>query len=219
MNPYRQWIFRRLLDWASGKMDKERAELIAMAQGEVLELGSGTGANFPFYSDQLVRLWALEPETPVMALAEQTRLGLPAVQSEKINLLCADGHHLPFADDSLDSVICCLVLCTVPYPDKMMREVRRVLKPGGRLCLTGFLVEPGMVLTDAVLPLSPYREGAWVADSREPERAIGYERAVFEDWVRQAGLRLAEPVEPGHWSTPQRTGEFQDRIVLERLPL
>lgn len=133
MNPYRQWIFPRLLDWASGKMDKERAELIAMAQGEVLELGSGTGANFPFYSDQLVRLWALEPETPVMALAEQARLGLPAVQSEKINLLCADGHHLPFADDSLDSVICCLVLCTVPDPDKMMREVRRVLKPGGQL--------------------------------------------------------------------------------------
>ena len=133
MNPYRQWIFPRLLDWASGKMDKERAELIAMAQGEVLELGSGTGANFPFYSDQLVRLWALEPETPVMALAEQVRLGLPAVQSEKINLLCADGHHLPFADDSLDSVICCLVLCTVPDPEKMMREVRRVLKPGGQL--------------------------------------------------------------------------------------
>ena len=133
MNPYRQWIFPRLLDWASGKMDKERAELIAMAQGEVLELGSGTGANFPFYSDQLVRLWALEPETPVMALAEQARLELPGVQSEKINLLCADGHHLPFADDSLDSVICCLVLCTVPDPEKMMREVHRVLKPEGQL--------------------------------------------------------------------------------------
>lgn len=133
MNPYRQWIFPRLLDWASGKMDMERTELIAQAHGQVLELGSGTGANFRFYSDSLDTLWALEPEPPVMARAELERKHLPAIQAEKIHLICGDGHHLPFADNTLDTVICCLVLCTVPDPGRMLAEVHRVLKPNGQL--------------------------------------------------------------------------------------
>lgn len=122
-----------MLDWASGKMDKERTELIAQAYGQVLELGSGTGANFRFYSQELDTLWALEPDVPLMALAEQVCKQLPAAQAEKIHLICGDGHHLPFADNSLDTVICCLVLCTVPNPGRMMAEVHRVLKPEGQL--------------------------------------------------------------------------------------
>lgn len=133
MNPYRQWIFPRLLDWASGKMDEERAHLIERAKGRVLELGSGTGANFRFYGDQLVTLWALEPEVPVMKLAKSARSELPPAQAGKIHLVCGDGHQLPFADNSLDTVICCLVLCTVPNPEKMLSEAYRVLKPEGQL--------------------------------------------------------------------------------------
>lgn len=133
MNPYRQWIFPRLLDWASGKMDRERTELIAQARGQVLELGSGTGANFRFYSDSLDTLWALEPESPVMVRAEHARQQIPVAQAGKIHLICGDGHHLPFADNTLDTVICCLVLCTVPDPERMLAEVHRVLKPEGQL--------------------------------------------------------------------------------------
>lgn len=133
MNPYRQWIFPCLLDWASGKMDKERTELIALACGQVLELGAGTGANFRFYSEKLDTLWALEPDLPVMARAERVRQQLPTAQADKIQLICADGHHLPLADNSLDTVICCLVLCTVPDPGRVLAEVHRVIKPEGQL--------------------------------------------------------------------------------------
>lgn len=133
MNPYRQWIFPRLLDWASGKMDTERTELIAQAYGQVLELGAGTGANFRFYTDRLEVLWALEPEAPVMARAEHRRQQLPLSQAERIHLICGDGHQLPFGDGTLDTVICCLVLCTVPDPGRMLAEVHRVLKPEGQL--------------------------------------------------------------------------------------
>jgi len=133
MNPYREWIFPRLLDWASGKMDNERAHLMPQANGQVLELGAGTGANFAFYGDQLGTLWALEPELPLLARAETVLNQLPAEQAKKIRLLCGDGHHLPFAENSLDTVICCLVLCTVPKPEQMLREIRRVLKPEGKL--------------------------------------------------------------------------------------
>lgn len=133
MNPYREWIFPRLLDWASGKMDAERAHLIERAEGQVLELGVGTGANFSFYTEQMHQLWALEPDTAVMALANDARAQLPAQQARKIELLCADGHKLPFADDSMDTVICCLVLCTVPDPQQMLSEAYRVLKPEGQL--------------------------------------------------------------------------------------
>ncbi|MGB0466703.1 MAG: class I SAM-dependent methyltransferase [Pontibacterium sp.] len=133
MNLYRRWIFPRLLSWASGKMDAERIHLMEQARGQVLELGSGTGANFRFYDTELNQLWALEPETPVMALAEQARQALPKADKEKIQLICGDGHHLPFPDHTMDTVICCLVLCTVPEPERMLAEVHRVLKPQGQL--------------------------------------------------------------------------------------
>ena len=132
--------------------------------------------------------------------------------------LKAVGYQFPAEAESIDAALAISLFSHLLPEDAAayLREAGRVLKPGGRLCLTGFLVEPGMVLRDAVLPLSPYREGAWVADSREPERAIGYERAVFERWLREAGLRMAAPVEAGHWSDTVRRGEFQDRIIVEK---
>ena len=134
--------------------------------------------------------------------------------------LKAAGYRFPAETDSVDAALAISLFSHLLPEDAAayLREAGRVLKPGGRLCLTGFVVEPDMKLDDAVLPLIPYRDGAWAADPKEPERAIGYERAVFEGWLQDAGLELAAPVEPGHWSTPIRIGEFQDRIIVERRP-
>ena len=130
----------------------------------------------------------------------------------------AAGYRFPVEDGSVDAALAISLFSHLLPEDAAayLAEAGRVLKPGGRLCLTGFLVEPGMALQAAVLPLQPYRDGAWAADPREPERAIGFEREVFEGWLAAAGLQLAEPVEPGHWSGTTRLGEFQDRIVVEK---
>lgn len=133
MNLYREWIFPRLLEWASGKMDAEREALIALAEGDVLELGAGTGANFPFYRERMRSLWALEPELVLLNRAQAALAREPEDRQTKVTLLCADGQQLPFADASMDTVICCLVLCTVPSPAQMLAEAHRVLKPEGRL--------------------------------------------------------------------------------------
>ncbi|WP_440958870.1 class I SAM-dependent methyltransferase [Oceanicaulis sp. LC35] len=132
----------------------------------------------------------------------------------------AAAYRFPADDESMDAALAISLFSHLLPEDAAayLKEAGRVLKPGGRLCLTGFLVEPGMTLDAAVLPLKPFRDGAWAADPREPERAIGYERAAFEGWLRDAGLQLAEPVASGHWSTAVRAGEFQDRIVAEKLP-
>ena len=130
----------------------------------------------------------------------------------------ASAYRFPADDESIDAALAVSLFSHLLPEDAAayLREAGRVLKPGGRLCLTGFVVDPDMLLETAVLPLKPFRDGAWAADPREPERAIGYERQVFQSWLDDAGLRLAEPVTPGHWSGPVRIGEFQDRIVVEK---
>ena len=128
------------------------------------------------------------------------------------------SYRFPVEDESIDAALAISLFSHLLPEDAAayLKEAGRVLKPGGRLCLTGFLVRPGMLLDDAVLSLKPFRDGAWAADPREPERAIGYEQSAFEAWLDRAGLRLAEPVQAGHWSGPIREGEFQDRIIVER---
>ncbi len=144
MSLYQRYIFPHLLAWASTRMDAERERLLAQAAGEVLELGAGTGANFAFYCDAVTRLWALEPDAVLLGRARQARTALSAEQAARIRLIRGDGQRLPFAENRFDCVVCCLVLCTVPDPARMLAEARRVLKPGGRLLVFEHVAaEPG----------------------------------------------------------------------------
>ncbi len=106
-----------------------RRALISQAAGHVLEIGGGTGANLPFYGDGVETLTLTEPEPPMVRrlerrLRDSSRTGL---------LLRAPAEDLPFDDDSFDVAVSTLVLCTVDDQPRALRELRRVLKPGGRL--------------------------------------------------------------------------------------
>jgi ubiquinone/menaquinone biosynthesis C-methylase UbiE len=112
----------------AGLADHRRA-LLAGASGRVLEIGGGTGANLAFYGDGVESLTVVEPEAPMAKRLERKaqELGRP------IELVAAPAEELPLADDSFDVVVSTLVLCTVDDQAKALAELRRVLKPGGRL--------------------------------------------------------------------------------------
>ncbi|MDR6226851.1 class I SAM-dependent methyltransferase [Desmospora profundinema] len=105
-----------------------RKKLLVKARGKVLEIGSGTGLNFPHYR-HAVTVTAVEPDPTMVRLSEQRAKNTPV----PIQIITAGAEDLPFPDDSFDTVVGTLVLCTIPDPDKALREIRRVCRPGGRI--------------------------------------------------------------------------------------
>lgn len=132
-NPYYRWCFPWLLDRVSKVVAPEREQLLSYAKGAVLEIGAGTGTSFNCYQSQVSKVYALEPDTGVMQKARSVLSGLPEIQRNKIQLLVADAMNIPLADNRFDTVVCFLVLCSVPEPQQVLQEVFRVLKPGGQL--------------------------------------------------------------------------------------
>ena len=105
-----------------------RERIAADARGDVLEVGAGTGFNFPYYRSA-TRVVAIEPDDAMRRRAERRA---PAA-TVPIEVRKGDAHTLDFPDGSFDVVIFCLVLCTIPDPARALAEARRVLKPGGEI--------------------------------------------------------------------------------------
>ena len=110
-------------------MAQRRSALLSQATGRVLELGAGTGLNLPHYSDNLEELVLTEPSPPMVGRLERRakKAGTPS------SVMVADAERLPFKDDSFDTVVSTLVLCTVDDPQQAIYEIARVLRPGGKL--------------------------------------------------------------------------------------
>lgn len=127
-------IYNQTLGFAErGGLAEMRAELLRGARGRTLELGAGTGHNLEHYTDSVAELVLTEPD-PHMAKRLRARLddlALPCAAE----VIEAGAEELPFEADSFDSVVCTLVLCTVPDPVAATREAARVLKPQGELLL------------------------------------------------------------------------------------
>jgi ubiquinone/menaquinone biosynthesis C-methylase UbiE len=109
-----------------------RAALLAEARGRVIEVGAGTGVNVDLYGE-IEDLTLVEPD-PHMAAQLRRRLAASTSASRPAkHLVEAPAESLPFPDDTFDTAVATLVLCTIPDPGAAIAEMARVLKPGGRL--------------------------------------------------------------------------------------
>ena len=127
-------IFARMYDRFTARAEEaclsaHRQALIAGVQGDVIEIGGGTGANLPYYSDGVATLTLTEPSRPMIGrLQRRINEHAPAAK-----LLRAPAEDLPFEDDSFDVAVSTLVLCSVDDQPRALKELRRVLRPRGRL--------------------------------------------------------------------------------------
>lgn len=117
------WLGERL------GMRERRRRLLAGARGRVLEIGAGTGLNVEHYPDDIETLVLAEPVEAMAAKIDVSeRRG-----STPVSVVLARAEQLPFADDSFDTIVTTMVLCTVEDVERTLSELHRVLAPGGRL--------------------------------------------------------------------------------------
>lgn len=133
-----------------GRVVPYRKRTAGCAWGDVLEIGGGTGANLPYFPED-ASLTFIEPDPHMIRrLRRHIRR-----RNKNASIVRQVGETLPFADGSFDTVVTTLVLCMVRDPDEVVREVRRVLRPGGAFFFYEHVV-------------SPRRRGRWWQDKLNP---------------------------------------------------
>ena len=128
------WAFAQVYDRAVRRSEiagvaQWRRQLLSNLVGEVLEIGAGTGLNLEHYPAAVERLVLTEPDKTMRGKLE----GRLRAQGRAANILACTAESIPVPDASFDAVVGTLVLCSVHRPDDALSELRRVLRPGGRL--------------------------------------------------------------------------------------
>ncbi len=136
----------------------ERRRLVADISGNVVELGCGTGLMFPYYSES-VKLLAIDLDQEFLARAhERARSAVASIEVRQ-----ASAEAIPAAEHSQDAVVVSLLLCSVENIERVLGEVRRVLKPGGKLALIEHVRSDGAVAG----PLMDVLDPVWLYLNRQ----------------------------------------------------
>ena len=154
MGLYAGQVLPRAINLAmrGGEFAAPRARVAAGLDGEVLEIGFGSGLNIPYYPATLKRVQAVDPATAGRKLAA----GRAAACAVPIEYIGSDAETLPVADASVDHVLSTWTLCTIPDAARALAEIHRVLRPGGafRFVEHGLAPDPGVArLQQALTPL------------------------------------------------------------------
>lgn len=156
MSFYENHILPHLIGLACGapQIMKKRSKIIPAAQGRVLEVGFGAGPNLAFYDpSKVTRLFALEPSEGMRRKAAKAIAASP-VATEVIDL---SAEAIPLDDGSMDTIVLTYTACTIPDVNAALAEMRRVLKPGGRLLFS----EHGKAPDDGVYAWQRRIEPVW----------------------------------------------------------
>jgi ubiquinone/menaquinone biosynthesis C-methylase UbiE len=146
MDFYAKYVLPRLIDVAMRNKEtaRLRAEWIPHARGQVLEIGIGSGLNLPFYSPEVEHVYGADPSVELGRLAHKRAVA----GSTKVEFLFQSAEEpLPLANAGIDTVVVTWTLCSIPNAPAALQEMRRVLKPGGRLIFLehGLASDPGVV--------------------------------------------------------------------------
>jgi ubiquinone/menaquinone biosynthesis C-methylase UbiE len=144
----------------------------------------GSGLNIPFYSSTVDKLYGLDPSPELGKMARERARGAPF----PVEIIGQSGESIPLADNSVDTVISTWTLCTIPDPVQALREMRRVLKPGGRF----IFVEHGRSPDARVRVWQDRLNGVW----RRMGGGCNLNRKI-DDLILEAGFRIAE-IETGY---------------------
>lgn len=127
-----------MLDWAMSDpaTSRYRQQLLAEVEGEVLEIGFGTGLNLPYYPEKTDKITTIDPNPGMKKLAEK-RIKQSSIT---VDYQVLNGENLPMKDASFDCVVITWTLCSISQVDRAIAEIYRVLKPGGKL----FFIEHGL---------------------------------------------------------------------------
>ena len=132
--------------------ERFRAELGALLRGDVLEIGAGTGATFPHVRwDQVTSYTATDLSAGMLAEARKR----PEVAGRPVTFTQVEATALPYPDASFDTVTTSLTLCTVPDPERTLREMSRVCRPDGRIVLIEHVRPPNPVLAAIAKGVTP----------------------------------------------------------------
>lgn len=132
MGFYNRFLLPKVVDLVcrSKPNMRQRAKVVPLASGNVLEVGFGSGLNLSFYdSAKVSHVWALEPSAEMLAIAA----GRVGAAGFPVELVKAPAEKMPLADASADTVLMTYTLCTLPDVRRGLGEIARVLKPGGQL--------------------------------------------------------------------------------------
>jgi ubiquinone/menaquinone biosynthesis C-methylase UbiE len=177
---YSRYVLPKLLDASMRQPDLmvRRALVVPPARGRVVEIGIGSGLNLAFYGPDVSRIDGVDPSPELLRRARERAAGLAI----PVELHQASADHLPFDDGSMDTAVMTWTLCSLPQPDRALRELGRVLKPAGRLLFAEHGLAP-----DAPVALWQHRlEPLW----RRLAGGCHLSRKV-DDLIQAAGFEIA----------------------------
>lgn len=131
MGFYQNQIVPYLIDLAmrQRKLAAYRSRIVSAAEGYVLEIGVGSGLNLPFYSQSVLRVIGLDPSPKFLSMARENARAV----SGPVEFVEGSAEAIPLDNRSVDTVVTTWTLCSIPDAQRSLREMYRVLKPGGRL--------------------------------------------------------------------------------------
>jgi len=191
MGFYERWIVPRLLDLAMRNrlLDDYRQRTIETARGLVLEVGVGSGLNLPLYGSAVTRVVGLDPSPELLRLASKRAADVVI----PVSLLRASAEHLPLADAVFHTTVMTWTLCSIPNPIAALTEMRRVLRPDGRLIFVEHGLSPEIRTARWQHRLTPY----W----RRISGGCHLDRKM-EELIRAAGFQI-DAVETGYMTGPK----------------
>ena len=190
MGFYNDVILPRLCDFAmrNKRLVPYRERVIGAAEGRVIEIGIGSGLNLPFYRPVVKEILAIEPAPKLVTMAR--RAPRPEI---RIKFIEASAEAIPIEDHSVDTVVTTWTLCTIPQAATALAEMRRVLRPGGRL----LFVEHGLAPDASVRRWQDRLNPAW----RRISGGCNLNRPIHS-MIESAGFQI-DRVETGYMPGPK----------------